>query len=112
MDNKVYTYSDLANSGYTGDAFNVFYEYEGGGEVWGHSGEYSDEMDAWFKEEQAALDFAQQHFPRQVLVDMLYNAGEDVEAVSASVEAYTFENGSYDAGDESWFLIVTREELD
>lgn len=105
------TYQDLANSGYTGEAWNAYYEYASeDGETWGHSGEYADELDAWFTDESEAEDFFASNFSRQNLAKMLLDA-VDAVSVSASLETHSFVDGADEGFDEERFVIVGREDV-
>jgi hypothetical protein len=106
---NIYEYGKLCDEGYSGEAWNVFYEFSDGDEVWGHEGEYADELDAWFKTFDEALDFANECYPDDVMEDKLVgDLAGDATAVTLNIEQYFFEDGNFDMGSETYFRTYER----
>lgn len=108
---KIYDYTDLSDEGYDGQAWNVFYEFGDGDEWWGHSGENADELDAWFKTLDEALEFAEECYPDEVLEDKLWSAPADgATKIMFSIREWEWIDGVDEMdGDEEYFVLLEKE---
>lgn len=109
---EIYSYQDLCNERYTGIAWNVYYEYGRDDEWWGHSGEYADELDAWFKDLNEAKAFADTYCENNTLEDMLYNSpyDEGARSIMLNIEECYWNDGTYDLGNETFFVRYDKDE--
>ena len=106
----IYDYQQLCNESYTGDAWNVFYEFSDGEEIWGHEGEYADELDAWFKTFDEAIEFADECYPDEVMEEKLIgDLAGDATIVTLNIEECWWNDGSYDLGSETYFRSYERD---
>lgn len=105
----IYDYRQLCDEFYTGEAWNVFYEFSDGDEIWGHEGEYADELDAWFKTLDEAREFADECYPDEIMEEKLVgDLAGDATAVTLNIEQYFFDDGNYDAGNETYFRTYEK----
>ena len=108
-----YSYADLMHEGYTGTAWNVVYEFSDGFETWGASGEFADELDAWFKDRDEAIDFADECYDDDYLISMLENAPEEggATSITLSITDHEWEDGAISfEGGEDLFVTYMRED--
>ena len=105
------SYRDLQSEGYTGDAYNVYYEFGLGDEWWGHNGEYADELDAWFLYLDEARRFADDFYGDAVMEDMLYSspAAGGADKVMLCIRQWHWNNGCDDFDGDELFATYEKQ---
>lgn len=108
---KIYNYADLRDEGFNGTAYNVFYEFSDGEEWWGHSGEFQDELDAWFKSLDEALEFADERYPDEVLEDKLWAAPADgATKIMFSIREWEWIDGVDEMDGDEYFILLEKDD--
>ena len=101
-------FKELQDKCFDGRAWTVVYEYGLGDEYWGCDGEYADEPDFWFLDQAEAIEFAQQAYPDEYLIEMLYNSPDSggADSITLMVECWDWVDGldEFRVDEESSFV--------